>query len=108
LALFDDALARGGSGEVEAHFNRGLVLEELDRKEEAEDAYRSALVLDDAYPPAAFHLGRLLFEEGEDTEGLALIDLAIEGETNPLQKRALEHSRDELVGQGDILPSPQG
>ena len=108
LALFDEALAMGGSAQVAAQFNRGLVLEELDRNEEAKTAYRSALGLDSTYSPAAFHLGRLLFEEGEDKEGLALIDLAIEEETNPLQKRALQHSRDALAGPGEALPSPQG
>lgn len=73
-----------------AHFNLGLVMEKTENLKGAKKAYSDALAIDDAYSPAAYHLGCLLVDSGKKEEGLAWIKKAVDFETDPIKKQALE------------------
>jgi tetratricopeptide (TPR) repeat protein len=101
LAIFDEVLSLGEGDSATAHFNRGQALEALKRVGEAAVAYALALEVRPEYPAAAYHLGLLRVTEGRKDEGLVLIDQAIEWETNPIRKRELKSSREDLAEKAD-------
>jgi hypothetical protein len=57
--------------------------------------------MDGANAPASFHLGSLLFREGDQEQGMALIQAAIASEPDPLVKQALEDALDRMVAEAD-------
>jgi len=82
---------------IEALFNQGQVLEAMNKVKEAMAVYQKLLDREATYPPALFQLGNLLYMEGEEEQGLALIDCAITNENDPKTKRSLESSKDKLL-----------
>ena len=98
--------AAAGNGLPEAHYNQGVALEAMKKNEAAVEAYRQALSIQPAYAPAAYQLGRLLVQEGQKEEGLALIDTALEAETDPIIRKAIEDTRDRLAGEPAIEEEP--
>jgi tetratricopeptide (TPR) repeat protein len=108
LALFDEVLGMPGSDLAKALFNRGRALEALKRMEEAADAYGRALVEKPVYPAAAYQLGRLLVDQGSDSEGMIMIDQAIEWEKNPIFKREMKDAREALADEAGSSSLPEG
>ena len=96
LQLFRDAAAQNADL-PEAHYNQGRVLEALEDLNGAELAYRQTLRINPDHSPASFHLGCLLLREGRKEEGLDLVNAAIESETDPVVKRALEDTLNRMV-----------
>ncbi len=70
-------------------FRFGVVLEEADDPEEAERAYRAALLLDEDHFGSRLNLGDLLALKGHDAEALECYDRVLD--VNPLITRALNN-----------------
>jgi tetratricopeptide (TPR) repeat protein len=64
LAMFDEALRHFPNAAL-LHFNRAVVLEELDRLAEAETAYLRCLEMDPQFEDAAYNLSRLMELAGD-------------------------------------------
>ena len=86
LVAYDRALAApGAAGEL--HHHRGRVLADLERPEEAEQAFRRATELDPSYAPTFWRRAQLLLELGRLDEARADLERALALEPASIQAR---------------------
>ena len=89
LEVFDRILALQ-TNDLNALYNRGIVLWELNRKIEAENSFRELLGFVSAenqelYPDTLFNLSKLLLEIGEKKEALGYLEEYVEWESNDIE-----------------------
>jgi DNA-binding transcriptional MerR regulator len=94
---------REGSGPVEvpatalAWFERGLDAATSGRHDDAMEAYRSALALDDTLAPAHANLGALLVQHGEHADATHHLDAALALDPRSVEARMSRASLHELA-----------
>ena len=98
LEALDDAVRRDPAF-AKAHDGRGVALAMLNRREESETAFRTAIQLDDKFAEPRFNLGKLLLEENRAVEAEDELQVAVSLQPEHLQ--AVELLLDSMVATDD-------